>query len=59
MTSDGSIEERLRVETDPAAPPCEFDTALARFLLTYVRTKQTHGGALGADSNDDGLDAAP
>ena len=49
MAEQRSIAEQLLFEIDPCAPPCDFDAALAKFLLGYVRTPD--GGNNGAENS--------
>jgi len=35
------LDDRLDVAVDPDADPADWDAALARFLLAFVRNKQS------------------
>ena len=50
MTHARSTTERLRFEVDPDAPPSDFDAALARFLLTFIRAQQDDSDSVATSS---------
>ncbi len=44
VSADPTLADRLTVEVDPSAEPADWDDALAKFLLSFVRKQATRRG---------------
>lgn len=60
VRGETDLRDRLTVEVDPDSDPVDWDGAVARFLLAYVRKQATRSaGTAAAEPVETNISAAP